>query len=225
MTMTASEAVTRPSIRERFNAAIYDPFLALGERRGSADRRAALLGGLGGRVLEIGAGTGLNLAYYPESADELVLTEPDAGMVARLRRHVARDGAAPARVRVVPAPADSLWFPDGEFDAVVSTMVLCTVPDPAAALDEITRVLRPGGRLVLLEHVLATDPRLARWQRRLAEPWAAFAAGCRCDRDTVALLHAAGYDVSDLRPATWRGMPRIVRPLVVGSLPHPDTAS
>jgi ubiquinone/menaquinone biosynthesis C-methylase UbiE len=220
MTTTTSPADAQPSLRERFSAAIYDPFLSLGERRGQAARRAELLHDLGGRVLEIGAGTGLNLRHYPATVDELVLTEPDAGMVTRLRRRVARDGAAPPHVRVVPAPADSLWFPDGTFDAVVSTLVLCTVPDPAAALDEVTRVLRPGGRLVLLEHVLATDPRLARRQRRLAEPWAGFAAGCRCDRDTVTLLRTAGYDVTGLRTAQWRGMPRIVRPLVAGSLSH-----
>jgi SAM-dependent methyltransferase len=225
MTTTTTPAALRPSLRQRFNAAVYDPFLALGERRGSATRRAALLRDLHGRVLEIGAGTGLNLPHYPGGVDELVLTEPDAGMTARLRRRVAAEGAAPAVVRVVPAPAESLWFPDASFDAVVSTMVLCTVPDPAAVLDEITRVLRPGGRLVLVEHVLAADARLARWQRRLAEPWAGFADGCRCDRDTVALLRGAGYDVAGLRSATWRGMPRIVRPLVVGSLRRPDGAA
>jgi SAM-dependent methyltransferase len=222
MTSTAPEATTRPSLNQRFSAAIYDPFLALGERRGAAARRAALLGDLRGDVLEIGAGTGLNLPHYPAAVDGLVLTEPDPGMVARLRRRVAaeRPGA-----RVVPAPADSLWFPDGAFDAVVSTMVLCTVPDPAAALAEVTRVLRPGGRLVLVEHVLSPSPRLAGWQRRLAGPWAGFAAGCRCDRDTVALLADAGWDVTGLRTAEWRGMPRIIRPLVAGSLRRPGGAS
>jgi ubiquinone/menaquinone biosynthesis C-methylase UbiE len=226
MTTTMTPATTRPSLHERFNAAIYEPFLALGERRGAAARRAELLGDLAGRVLEIGAGTGLNLPHYPASVTELVLTEPDAGMVARLRRRVARRpdaaGTGPAAVRVVAAPAESLWFADGAFDAVVSTMVLCTVTDPEAALAEATRVLRPGGRLVLLEHVLAPDaPRLARRQHRLAGPWAAFAAGCRCDQDTTALLAAAGYDVRGLHAADWRGMPRIVRPLVVGSLERP----
>jgi SAM-dependent methyltransferase len=225
MTTTTPTAAARPSLRQRFNAAIYDPFLALGERRGAARRRAELLGDLHGRVLEIGAGTGLNLAHYPATVDELVLTEPDAGMAARLRRRVAREGGAPAVVRVVPAPAGSLWFADGAFDAVVSTLVLCTVPDPVAALEEVTRVLRPGGRLVLTEHVLATDDeRLARRQRRLAGAWAGFAAGCRCDRDTVALLRGTGYDVSGLRTADWRAMPRIVRPLVVGSVTRPEGA-
>jgi SAM-dependent methyltransferase len=222
---TTLPAVTRPSFHQRFNAAVYDPFLALGERRGTTARRAALLGDLSGRVLEIGAGTGLNLPHYPATVDELVLTEPDPGMVARLRRRLDDEGVAAAAVRVAPAPADSLWFPDTSFDAVVSTMVLCTVPDPAGAIDEITRILRPGGRLVLAEHVLATDARLARWQRRLAGAWAGFAAGCRCDRDTVGLLAAAGYDVTGLRTDTWRGMPRLVRPLVLGSLPRPGAAS
>jgi ubiquinone/menaquinone biosynthesis C-methylase UbiE len=220
MTTTTITPTARPSLHERFSAAIYEPFLALGERRGSASRRASLLGDLRGSVLEIGAGTGLNLPHYPAAVDELVLTEPDRGMAARLRRRVT-----PGRARVVAAPAESLWFPDGSFDAVVSTMVLCTVPDPAAALDEIARVLRPGGRLVLIEHVLSPSPRLSRWQRRLATPWAAFAAGCRCDRDTVALLSRAGWDVGGLHAADWRGMPRIVRPLVVGSLERAGGAS
>jgi ubiquinone/menaquinone biosynthesis C-methylase UbiE len=224
MTTTVTTATARPSLNERFNAAIYEPFLALGERRGTASRRASLLGDLRGSVLEIGAGTGLNLPHYPATVGELVLTEPDPGMVARLQRRVARRECAAASVRVVPAPAESLWFPDAAFDAVVSTMVLCTVPDPAAALQEIARVLRPGGRLVLVEHVLSPSARLARWQRRLAGPWAAFAAGCRCDQDTAALLARAGWDVTALGAGTWRGMPRIVRPLVTGSLERPGDA-
>jgi ubiquinone/menaquinone biosynthesis C-methylase UbiE len=225
MTTTTITATARPSLHERFSAAIYEPFLALGERRGAASQRASLLGDLRGSVLEIGAGTGLNLPHYPATVGELVLTEPDPGMVARLRRRVARQECAAASVRVVPAPAESLWFPDATFDAVVSTMVLCTVPDPAAALEEIARVLRPGGRLVLVEHVLSPSAGPARWQRRLARPWAAFAAGCRCDQDTPALLDRAGWDVGSLRAGTWRGMPRIVRPLVVGGLSRPGGAS
>jgi SAM-dependent methyltransferase len=213
-TFLETAQAARPSRRQRFGAAIYEPFLALGERRGTAARRAALLAGLSGDVLEIGAGTGLNLPHYPDGV-RLVLSEPDAGMLVRLRRR------APAGVRVVPAPAESLWFPDASFDAVVSTMVLCTAPGPAEALAEIVRVLRPGGRLVLVEHVLSDAPRLAARQRRWAGPWAGFAAGCRCDQDTASLLRAAGFDVTGLREERWRGMPSVVRPLLVGSLPRP----
>jgi SAM-dependent methyltransferase len=215
MTLSLETAqAARPSRRQRFGAAIYEPFLALGERRGSAARRAALLADLSGDVLEIGAGTGLNLRHYPDGV-RLVLSEPDAGMLARLRRR------APAGVRVVPSPAESLWFPDASFDAVVSTLVLCTAPEPEEALAEIVRVLRPGGRLVLMEHVLSDSPRLAARQRRWAGPWAGFAAGCRCDQDTAWLLRAAGFDVTGLREERWRGMPSVVRPLLVGSLPRP----
>jgi ubiquinone/menaquinone biosynthesis C-methylase UbiE len=204
----------RPTLNERLFAAIYDPSLALAERRGAAGRRAALLAGLRGDVLELGAGTGLNLKHDPADVD-LVLTEPNPGMLRRLRRRAGTD------VRVVPAPAESLGFPDQSFDAVVSTLVLCTAADPAAALAEVVRVLRPGGRLVLLEHVLSGSPRTARRQRRAARPWAAFAGGCRCDQDTGSLLAEAGFDVSGLQTATWRGMPSIVRPLVLGSLVRP----
>ena len=198
----------------RVGAAIYDPLLALGERRGMADRRRELLAGARGRVLEIGAGTGLNLAHYGDGITELVLTEPDEAMARRLERRAARERPA---ARVVRASADDLPCADGSWDVVVSTMVLCTVPDPEAAVAEIRRVLRPGGRLLYLEHVRAgEDERLARWQDRLAGPWAAFAAGCRCDRPTLDLL-AGTFDVEPPVRGEWRGMPRLVRPLALGT--------
>jgi SAM-dependent methyltransferase len=189
------------------SALLYDPVLALGERRGMAARRRTLLRGLGGRVLEVGAGTGLNLPHYPAGVD-LVLTEPDPAMAARLRR---RAGAVP----VLAAGAESLPFADGAFDAVVSTMVLCTVGDPAASIRELRRVLAPDGRLVFIEHVRAEARRLARWQDRLARPWRAVAAGCRCNQPTLELLRAAGLSVH-AHEARWHGMPALVHPLVVG---------
>jgi ubiquinone/menaquinone biosynthesis C-methylase UbiE len=205
----------RPSLYQRFFAATYDPLLALGERRGVDALRAGLLADLSGEVLEIGSGTGLNLKHYPTAVDELVLTEPDPGMLRRLRRR------APATVRVVPEPAQALSFPDASFEVVVSTFVLCTAPEPASVLAEVARVLRPGGRLVLLEHVRSPSPRAARRQQRAAKRWEAFAGGCRCDQDTVSLLAEAGFDVTGLRPETWLGMPSIVKPLVLGSLARP----
>jgi len=215
MKTTSVTGSARPALNQRLFAAIYDPFLALGERRGTADRRAALLADLSGDVLEIGAGTGLNLKHYPVSAQALVLTEPDPGMLRRLQRR------APTQARVAQAPAESLCFPDESFDVVVSTFVLCTAPDPASALAEVVRVLRPEGRLVLLEHVLSQSPQLKRRQRRMARAWKTFAGGCRCDQDTVSFLAEAGFDVSGLRHETWRGMPSIVKPLVLGSLVRP----
>src|SRR5688500_11413473 len=130
--------------RSHVLASLYDPFLALGERRGMSDNRRALLRGAAGRVLEIGAGTGANLTAYPPDLEGLVVTEPDPGMARRLRRHVARHRPD---AEVLCVGAESLPFPDGAFDVVVATLVLCTVPDPAAAVAEVRRVLRPGGRL------------------------------------------------------------------------------
>jgi ubiquinone/menaquinone biosynthesis C-methylase UbiE len=210
--MSGPEAPTKPSLGERFNAAIYDPFLWLGERRGMRDRRASLVGSLSGRVLEIGAGTGLNMRHYPAGVEELILTEPDAGMAARLRNRL---GEARTAARVVEAPAEELPAEDGSVDVVLSTMVLCTVPDPHAAIAEIVRVLAPGGRLAFCEHVLSDSPRLARWQHRLAKPWAAFAEGCRCDRPTHRWI-AEALRIERLDRDTWRGMPPIVQPLALG---------
>ena len=196
----------------RVGAVVYDPFLWLGERRGMRDRRRRLLATATGRVLEIGAGTGLNLEHYPSRVTELVLTEPDSPMRRQLQQRVA-DSVRP--VHVSDASAEALPFPDDSFDTVVSTMVLCTVPDPAAALAEVRRVLRSDGRLLFCEHVRADSPRLGRWQRRLASPWAAFAQGCRCDRPLDDLI-AATLTVHRSDAERWRGMPSIVGPLVVG---------
>ena len=201
------------TLLERLSAATYDPFLWLGERRGMADRRRGLLAGARGRVLEIGAGTGLNLRHYPDQVEELVLTEPMDGMADRLERRVATGERA---ARVERAPAESLPFPDDSFDTVVSTMVLCTVEDPGRALAEIVRVLRPGGQLLFIEHLRSDQQRWARWQDRLEAPWAAFAEGCRCNRRTLELIESSPLSVGDVERGAWRGMPRLVRPLAIG---------
>jgi ubiquinone/menaquinone biosynthesis C-methylase UbiE len=198
----------------RVFASLYDPFLWWGERRGLAQRRHELLAQAKGRVLEIGAGTGLNLEYYRADVRELVLADPEPPMVERLERRLRESGRAG---RVVKAGAERLQFEDRSFDSVVSTLVLCTVDDPAAALREIRRVLAPGGCLLFIEHVRAAGgSRLARWQDRLEAPWRAFAYGCRCNRDTLALLAREGFAVSGLERAEWRGMVPIARPLVIG---------
>jgi ubiquinone/menaquinone biosynthesis C-methylase UbiE len=198
---------------ERVGAAAYDHVLARGEQHGMTVRRRSLLSRAHGRVLEIGAGTGLNVGHYPTTVDEVVLSEPAPAMAARLRDRARGHD----RARVVEAPAECLPLETGSVDTVVSTMVLCTVDDPSAALAEIARVLRPGGRLLFIEHVHAErSTRLRRWQDRLAGAWAVVALGCRCDRDLLASI-GDRLILQTVSRERWKGMPPLVHPLVVGS--------
>jgi ubiquinone/menaquinone biosynthesis C-methylase UbiE len=198
---------------EHVFSALYDPLLWIGERAGMAQRRKDLLSHASGRVLELGAGTGINLAHYPEGIGELVLTEPAAPMVSRLERRARRSGHD---CSVIVAPAEKLPFGDDSFDTVVSTLVLCTVDDARPAIDEIARVLKPGGELLFLEHVRSESPRLARWQDRLHRPWHAFAAGCNANRPTVDLLRESPLHVETVDHDRWSWMPALVHPLAIG---------
>src|SRR3954452_12525939 len=157
----------------RVFALVYDPSLALGELAGMRRRRRRLLAAARGQVVEIGAGTGLNLRHYPDGLEALTLVEPDAAMRRRLARRVRQNGRA---ADIVEASAERLPLADQSVDTVVATLVLCTVDDPQGTLNEIARVLRPGGELLFVEHVRAQSSRLARWQDRLCEPWRRFAS-------------------------------------------------
>lgn len=194
-------------------ARLYDRSLAATEEAGLADRRAHLVGQATGRVLEIGAGTGLNMSHYGPDVDRLVLTEPSEAMAGRLRLRAAQSDLSP---EVIVAPADRLPFDDASFDYVVCTLVLCTVDDPETTLTEIKRVLAPGGQLLLLEHVRSEDPARAKWQDRLETPWRIFGNGCRCNRDTEAIVEAAGFEFAELEHGKVRKAPPIVRPLIQG---------
>jgi SAM-dependent methyltransferase len=200
----------------RLFSRLYDRGFKATEEAGLREMRRALLSDARGRVLEVGAGTGLNLAHYPAEIESLTLAEPDPHMSKQLRERVARSGKA-AEALVVEAPAESLPFPDDSFDTVAITLVLCTVPDQAAALAEIKRVLAPGGRLLYLEHVRSSNPDLAKWQDRLESPWHFLADGCHCNRDTVGAIDAAGFDLSEVEEGSLPKMPSIIRPLASGS--------
>lgn len=196
----------------RVMAVVYDPFLWCGEVSGMRRRRRALLAGARGHVLEIGAGTGLNVAHYPSDVDDLVLAEPEPGMRRKLALRI--DGLArPARI--VDAAAERLPLADSSVDTVVSTLVLCTVADPERALREIARVLRPDGELLFIEHVRSGSPLHAACQDKLLRPWRGFAGGCVCNRPTPDLMRACGFTVT-ADDAVWRGMPAIVHPLKIG---------
>jgi ubiquinone/menaquinone biosynthesis C-methylase UbiE len=196
----------------RVLARIYDATLLAGEVAGMRTARNALLEQATGRVVEVGAGTGLNLAHYPPAVRDLALVEPEPAMRKRLERRLRR---SERRAEIVDASAERLPFPDHSVDTVVSTLVLCTVEHPDRALAEIARVLRPGGQLLFIEHVRAEAPALARWQDRLVSPWQRFACGCRCNRATVELMRACGFKVLASK-GTWRAMPPIVQPVMSG---------
>jgi SAM-dependent methyltransferase len=146
---------------------------------------------------------GLDLPHYPADLDRLVLLEPGERIGGRIDL-----GHAPAGVPadLVRAPAEYLPFADASFDTVVSTLVLCTVSDPRRAVAEVARVLRPGGRLLFLEHVRADQGWRRSLQQRSARPWAGFADGCRCDRETLATIEAQ-MRIEAIEHGAWRGMP------------------
>lgn len=198
----------------RFMAAIYDRFMRGMEATSGALWRHELLADLSGEVLEVGAGTGRNLDHYPEGLSRLVLSEPDPHMRARLEARLAKEPRA--EVRVTAWPADALDAPDASFDAVVCTLVLCSVPDPARALAEMRRVLRPGGTLRFIEHVRSTRPGRAKWQRRLEPGWKVLAGNCHLCRETHETIAGAGFSVEQItRESARKAMP-IVREVVRG---------
>jgi ubiquinone/menaquinone biosynthesis C-methylase UbiE len=187
--------------------------LAGTEEAGLRERRHGLLSKARGRVLEIGAGTGLNLEHYPDAVEEVVFTEPEEPMARRLERKAADSGRS---IRVISAPAEKLPFEDDSFDTVVGTLVLCTVDDPGRAIAEVARVLRPGGQFLFLEHVRADDPKLAKWQDRLAGPWRMFGNGCNCNRPTPDLIGDSPLSIEEIERGELPKSPPIVRPLAIG---------
>lgn len=161
-----------------------------------ADHRRALVAGLKGRVIEVGAGNGLNFAHYPAGVTSVLAVEPEA----RLRK-VALENAARVRIHieVVAGVADRLPVEDESVDAIVYSLVLCSVPDLASALREGHRVLKPAGQLRFLEHVVSERPALRRMQKVLdATVWPTLGAGCHCARDTSAAIDSAGFTIGDL---------------------------
>ncbi|HXB63780.1 MAG TPA: class I SAM-dependent methyltransferase [Solirubrobacteraceae bacterium] len=193
-------------------AALYDRIMRRGEDRTMRERRGELLAKARGRTLEIGAGTGANIPYYPDAVEEVALAEPFEPMRRQLERKLRQSGKSAS---ILDASAETLPLDDESVDTVVSTLVLCTVDFPDRALAEIARVLRPGGQLLFIEHVRSHSSRAARWQDRLETPWRHFAAGCRCNRDTVSSIAAAGF-TTEHDDAQWKGVPPIVASIVIG---------
>jgi len=206
----------------RLFASFYDRALKASEENGLRDMRRALLAEAQGRVVEIGAGTGVNLDLYGPAVEDLTLIEPDPHMGAKLRDRLADrssdvTGSASPPARLCAAPAEAIPFDDDTFDTAVATLVLCTVPDPVAAIAELSRVLKPGGRLLFIEHVRSEDPSSARWQDRFEKPWRFMADGCHCNRDTAATLTASSFEIESIDHGKLPKSMPIVRPLISGT--------
>jgi ubiquinone/menaquinone biosynthesis C-methylase UbiE len=197
----------------RVFATLYDAAFTLAELRGLREVRRTLVGTATGRVIELGAGTGLNLEHYSRDVSSLLLTEPDPYMAAKLRQRAA--GFSPS-ASVAQSRAEEIPCEDASVDAVISTLVLCTVAEPRLVLDEVARVLRPGGVFLFAEHVRATSPRAAAWQDRLNGLWGLYACGCHCNRDTVALIRDSPLHLRTTREDRLRWISPLTRTLIVG---------
>ena len=173
-------------------ASLYDVVMTAADRLGLANRRRSLAREARGRVIEIGAGTGLQFEHYPPDA-EVYATEPDLAMIerARLRRRNTR-----ASIALVAADARDLPFRDGAFDTAVVALAFCTIPEPERAAREMRRVLRASGSARLLEHVRATHRVLAWPQVALTPLWRRVTGGCHLARRTEDVIRGAGFDVS-----------------------------
>jgi ubiquinone/menaquinone biosynthesis C-methylase UbiE len=208
------------SLRNKLFALRYDRQMAKVEKVTLRALRASLLAAASGDVLEIGGGTGANLPFYRPGAGSLTITEPDPAMLRRLERR-AREQAPLAKI--LRAPAEDLPFDDGTFDTVVSTMVLCGVSDQPRTLRQLRRVLRPGGQLLLIEHVRSGDPQLARHQDRMN--WMCqLVMHCDCNRPTLASIEEAGFAATRVEHLTMQKAPSFVSPLIAGSATAPAGA-
>ena len=186
--------------------------LAMGQAQLRPYRQRAIAGARG-RVLEIGIGSGRNLSLYDHAVVEVIGIDPSREMLALAQPTAA---ALSRKVTLLPQSAESLPFKNGSMDTVVVTWSLCSIPDPAAALREARRVLKPEGQLRFVEHGLATDPDVRKWQHRLTPLWSYCAGGCHLDRKIDDLIRAAGFEIERLATGYARG-PRFTAYMYEGS--------
>lgn len=193
----------------------YDYAMRSTEKKCLRQWRQELLSQAKGELLEIGAGTGVNIPHYPANVSRIVLSEPDKQMRKILQRKtlaVKKDC-----VEITPWQAEAVDMPDSSFDTIVSTLVLCSVPDLKNSLKEIYRLLRPDGTFLFLEHVISDHPHTLTWQRRIEPFWSFCAGNCQLTRDTSTAIHTAGLKIEQLTEAPMIGAPAFVRRTIRGS--------
>lgn len=176
------------------------------DRPAFSQLREALLQPASGEVLEIGFGTGLNFTHYPTTITRLSIVDPAILLPAKVARRMA---ATPYPIRTIHVTAEVLPFPDRQFDTVVSTWTLCTIPDPARALQEVQRVLKPGGRFLFLEHGRSDNQKIAAWQDRLNPIQNVIGCGCNLNRQIDRLIAQAGLKITHLDRFTMKDVPRL----------------
>ncbi len=197
-------------------AKFYDAFMKKMEESCLASWRSNLLTEVQGDILEIGSGTGINLIHYPRSFAKLIMTEPDPYMLELLKKNIEKQ--ANEKVTAEQQPADNLNFPDNTFDAVVSTLVLCSVDSPDEVLHEIKRILKPGGKLFFIEHVVAVNrPKLIKWQKIFQPFWIFMCGNCHLTRDTEKYISNAGFTFDQIDRVNSLGGPSIVSPTIKGT--------
>jgi len=201
-------------IRSYLIAKSYDWAMSSTEKRCLQSWRKELLAQARGNILEIGAGTGVNLPHYPDEAEKITLSEPDPQMRHRLQQRV--DTLQQQRFTITPWGADTIEMPDASFDTIVSTLVLCSVPDLKSSLSEIYRLLKPNGILLFLEHIISDQPVTRTWQHRIEPLWGFCAGDCHLTRDTATAICTAGLQIEQLIEAPMTGAPSFVRRTIRG---------
>ena len=201
-------------------ARIYQRFSHVAEAKGASEYRDRLLAGLHGRVIEVGAGNGLNFAHYPRTVTEVVAVEPESFLRSRAEEAA---GSAPVPLTILDGTADALPVPDAAFDAGIASLVLCSVPDQPSALAELRRVIRAGGELRFFEHVVSKRAGPARVQRtadRTIRPFVT--GGCHVGRDTLAAIESAGFVIEHSERFSFRPNPiDVTSPHILGTARRP----
>jgi ubiquinone/menaquinone biosynthesis C-methylase UbiE len=197
------------------SAFFYDSLLAKSEEACLMEWRSELVKHAHGNVLEIGAGTGANILFYPKNGIELTLSEPDKHMRTQLEEKVKNEGLD--HVTISSHTIEKNHRPDATFDCVVSTLVCCSVPNLASAFSDIKRILKPDGYFIFLEHVGAEKgTRRRRWQNRLTPLWCKISGNCHLNRETEIAFNNAGFTFKEIKRESMRKATPLVRPTIRG---------